>query len=87
VAVTDLAQLSGMSRSHFSHSFRAATGMAPAQFIRQIRLEEATRRLLHTEQPIEAIARATGFANANHFCKVFRQRFHLSPGAFRRQMR
>jgi AraC-like DNA-binding protein len=87
IAVAELAERSGMSRSHFSHSFRAATGIAPAQFIRQVRLEEATRRLLHGEQPIEAIARDTGFANANHFCKVFRQRFHLSPGAFRRQMR
>ena len=87
IAVAELAALQGMSRSHFSHTFKAATGLAPAQFIQQIRLEEAMRRLLHTQQPIGLIADATGFANANHFCKVFRQRFHLSPGAFRRQMR
>ena len=87
IAVSDLAASYGMSRSHFSHTFKAATGLGPAQFIQQIRMEEATRRLLHTQQTIEQIARATGFANANHFCKVFRQRFHLSPGAFRRQMR
>jgi AraC-like DNA-binding protein len=87
IAVAELAALHGMSRSHFSHLFRDATGKRPAQFIQQIRLEEATRRLLHTDAPIGTIAQATGFANANHFCKVFRQSFHLSPGAFRRQMR
>jgi AraC-like DNA-binding protein len=87
IDVSELAALRGMSRSHFSHTFKAATGLGPAQFIQQIRLEEATRRLLHTQQPIGLIAQATGFANANHFCKVFRQRFHLSPGAFRRQIR
>ncbi len=87
VAVTDLAQRHSKSRSHFSHMFKAATGLGPAEFILQIRLEEATRRLLHTDQPVDLIAHATGFANANHFCKVFRQRFHLSPGAFRRQLR
>jgi AraC-like DNA-binding protein len=87
IAVAELAAVQGLSRSHFSHIFKSASGIGPAQFIQQIRLEEATRRLLHTQQSIGQIACATGFANANHFCKVFRQRFHLSPGAFRRQMR
>jgi AraC-like DNA-binding protein len=87
IGVGDLAAHHGMSRSHFSHVFKAATGLAPAQFIQQTRLEEAMRHLIHTGQPVASIAGATGFANANHFCKVFRQRFHLSPGAFRRQVR
>jgi AraC-like DNA-binding protein len=67
--------------------FKATTGAAPAQFVQQVRLEEATRRLLHTDQTVAMIAQATGFANPNHFCRVFRQHFHLSPGAFRQQMR
>ncbi len=87
IPIDELARLKGMSRSHFSHHFKRTTGLAPVQFIQRVRLEEATRLLLHTNQPVAAIAQTTGFANANHFCKVFRQRFHLSPGAFRRQMR
>ncbi|GAC1559878.1 MAG: hypothetical protein NVS2B7_34350 [Herpetosiphon sp.] len=87
LAATDLAARHGKSRSHFSHIFKRATGIGPAHFIQQIRLEEATRRLIHTDQTISIIARETGFANANHFCKVFRQHFHLSPGAFRKQLR
>ena len=87
IGVNELAARHGMSRSHFSHTFKSTTGLGPAHFIQQIRMEEAMRRLLHTDQSIEHIAQAIGFANANHFCKVFRQRIHLSPGAFRRQMR
>ncbi|MEN9937344.1 MAG: hypothetical protein RLZZ387_3923 [Chloroflexota bacterium] len=87
VGVAEVAARHGMSRSHFSHTFKEATGLGPAHFIQQVRLEEAARRLVHTDQSVEAIARASGFANANHFCRVFRQRFRLSPGAFRRQMR
>jgi AraC-like DNA-binding protein len=86
----DVAQLAaerGMSRSNYSHYFKATTGTSPALFMRQVRLEEAVRRLLHTDQKLEHIARATGFANANHFCKVFRQRYRFSPGEFRRQIR
>jgi hypothetical protein len=31
------------------------------------------RRLISTEQSVGAIAYETGFANANHCCRVFRQ--------------
>ena len=75
-----------MSRSHFSHHFKSKTGLAPAQFVTQVRLEEAVQRLLHSSLNLEEIACATGFANANHFCKVFRRHYHQSPGAFRHQM-
>lgn len=73
--------------THFSHYFRAVTGLPPARFVTQIRLEEVTRCLLETNHTLETIAAATGFADAKHLCKVFRRHYHLSPGAFRRQMR
>ena len=87
VDVAELAQVHGQSRSHFSRGFKAATGLAPAQWVRQVQLEEAARRLLDGDHKLEAIARETGFANANHLCKVFRRHYHLSPVEFRRQMR
>jgi AraC-like DNA-binding protein len=85
LGVAELAAARGMSRSRFSHHFKATTGVSPAHYLKQLRLEEATHRLLHTDQKLEEIASATGFANANHLCKVFRRHFHLSPGEFRRQ--
>jgi len=87
VGVTELAGLKGMSRSHFSHYFKTATGLSPAQFMLDIRLEEAARLLLESQQKVEVIGTLTGFVNPNHFCRVFRQHFHLSPGEFRRQLR
>lgn len=86
-AVEKIAEIYQMSRSNFSHYFKKITGLAPAHFISQVRLEEVLRRLLHTPMRLEEIARQTGFANANHLSKVFRRHFHLSPGEFRRQMR
>ncbi|HEX8833485.1 MAG TPA: helix-turn-helix transcriptional regulator, partial [Abditibacteriaceae bacterium] len=87
LGVEELADERGMSRSNYSHYFKATTGVSPALFMRQVRLEESARRLLQTDQKLEHIARETGFANANHFCKAFRQRYHLRPGEFRRQLR
>jgi len=67
VAVADLAAQSRLSRSHFSHRFKAATGLPPAQWVRQVQLEEATRQLLATGHKLETIARSCGFADATTF--------------------
>ena len=87
VGVDTLAAEFGMSRSHFSHFFRARTGTTPARFATEVRIHEATRMLLHTRAQLKQIADACGFANANHFCKVFRRFQHLSPNSYRSAVR
>jgi AraC-like DNA-binding protein len=86
IGVESLAADYGMSRSHFSHFFRSRTGLTPAHFATEVRVREATRMLLDSRVPLKSIADACGFANANHFCKVFRRFQHLSPGAYRQAM-
>jgi AraC-like DNA-binding protein len=87
VDVSELARRFSMSRSRFSHRFRALTGATPARFLLEVRLEAAARHLAHSDDTLAAIALKTGFADANHLCKAFRRRFHMSPGTFRRQLR
>jgi transcriptional regulator GlxA family with amidase domain len=53
----------------------------------RVRLEEAARRLAQSGDTLSAVAAATGFADANHLCKVFRRHYGLSPGAYRGQLR
>jgi len=81
--VPELAALHRLERTTFSRKFKVTTGLSPAAFITEVRLEEALK-LLCTDAKIEDIAADIGFADANHFCKVFRRRFHSSPGAYRR---
>jgi AraC-like DNA-binding protein len=84
--VNALAAEHGMSRTHFSHYFRARTGLTPARFAAEARIREAARMLVDTRVPLKQIADACGFANANYFCKVFRRFRHMSPGAYRRAL-
>jgi AraC-like DNA-binding protein len=85
--VDALAREYGMSRTHFSHFFRARTGLTPARFATEVRVHEAARILAETRAPLKQIADACGFADANYFCKVFRRFRHMSPGAYRRALR
>jgi len=83
IGVDALAAERGMSRSHFSHYFRTRTGLAPAQFMTEVRIREASRALVATRAPLKQIANDWGFANANHFGKVFRRFHHQSPAVYR----
>ncbi len=84
--IAEYARMLGRSRSHFSHEFKQATGLAPAAYVLDVRLAEARTALRETAAPLKEIAADTGFADANHLCKAFRRHYHLSPGAYRRQM-
>jgi len=87
VGVDALAAEYSMSRSHFSHFFRTRTGLTPARFATSVRIHEAARMLRETRAPLKCIADLCGFANANHFCKVFRRVQQLSPASYRRTVR
>jgi AraC-like DNA-binding protein len=84
IGVDALAADRGMSRSHFSHYFRARTGMSPARFMTEVRIREAARTLVATRAPLKQLSSEWGFANANHFSKVFRRFQHQSPAVYRR---
>ncbi len=87
VEIESLAAQWGMSRSHFSHYFKSKTGLSPARYVTDLRLEQVSKRLADTDDKLEVIARQTGFADANHLCKVFRRSLHVSPGEYRTQLR
>jgi AraC-like DNA-binding protein len=86
IGVDVLASERGMSRSAFGHYFKARTGLSPAHFMTELRVQEAARLLVTTRLPFESIARECGFANANHFRKVFRRFRQQTPSAYRRSV-
>ena len=85
--VERLAMIADMSRAHFVRQFTLATGSAPSDYVLARRVERIERLLLATDMSVSAIARATGFADANYLAKVFRRRRGMAPLAFRASQR
>jgi AraC-like DNA-binding protein len=85
--VEHLAHEVGTTRSNFTHRFKQITGLTPARFATQVRLNEVERRLISRDDPLRVVARETGFSDATHLCRVFRRQLGVSPGAYRDQMR
>ncbi len=83
VDLATLAELAGLSQSHYSRAFKASTGLAPYQWQLQARVERAKNLLLTTNGCLEDIADATGFADAVHFGRTFRRMTGATPAAWR----
>ena len=80
-------KLSGMAEvaeTTFRRLFKEATGKTATEFIRQVRLTTAARLLLGSNDPVNCIAHDVGFEDANHFTRVFRQAFGMTPGRYRK---
>lgn len=80
-------KLSGMAEvaeTTFRRLFKEATGKTATEFIRQVRLTTAARLLLVSNDPVNCIAHDVGFDDANHFTRVFRQAFGMTPGRYRK---
>ncbi len=87
VDLATLATLVGLSQSYFSHAFRVSTGVAPYRWQLDMRIRRAQRLLLKRGQSLEAIAEATGFADAVHLGRMFRKLTGTTPANWRRERR
>ena len=72
-----LAECSGVSSRHFRRLFREATGLAPQQYLLNLRLNEA-KRLLGT-MPISEVSYKVGFDNPLYFSRLFKEKIGVSP--------
>ncbi|WP_295584963.1 AraC family transcriptional regulator [uncultured Oscillibacter sp.] len=84
VSVPELAAAVGLSASHFSRRFRAATGLSPHEYLVLRRIDAAKQLLLSTELPLRDIAARTGYHSEVNFIVSFTEKTGLSPTAFRR---
>jgi transcriptional regulator GlxA family with amidase domain len=66
-----LAEAAGMRRRQFSRAFRAQTGTTPARVVERLRADMARGRIETTAEPVERIAEAVGFGDAENMRRAF----------------
>jgi AraC-like DNA-binding protein len=86
VSGADLAAAAGSSRYAAYRAFHSLTGLAPAEYQRQLRLRAARRALAGGTPPGQAAADA-GFADQAHLTRWFRRCYGITPAAYARAAR
>jgi AraC family transcriptional regulator len=81
IQLPDLARAVHVSAFHLSRLFKQATGLAPHQYLIQVRVN-AARALLDAgsgQRSLAEVASAVGFADQSHLTRHFKRQFGVTP--------
>jgi transcriptional regulator GlxA family with amidase domain len=78
-----LAAEAGVSQRSLSRLFRAGLNLSPAEFVERVRVDLARRRLLDTDEHVEAVAFGCGFGSLRRMDRAFARTMSVSPTEFR----
>jgi AraC-like DNA-binding protein len=85
--VSAVAQRLRLSKSRFSHLFKAQTGTSVKSYVVSRRLHEAVRLLRTTGMEIKEIAYRLGYHHGPSFARVFKAHFGVTPNEYRKGRR
>ncbi len=85
-SIDQLAERSGLSRSHFDREFSRQVGVAPKQFLLNCKMIQARRYLECSQMRVGEIAEALGYRDIYFFSRQFKSRFGLSPANYRKDL-
>lgn len=85
LSVEALAARAHMSSRNFARSFREQTGVTPARFVENVRLEAARRMLEDTDCGVAAIATDCGFGTGETMRRAFLRALGVGPADYRRR--
>jgi AraC family transcriptional regulator len=84
ISLADMAAVTGLSVTHFSHIFKKSIGESPHQFVLKQRVQCAKELLVPSNLRMIDIALACGFKTQQHFARIFRKVCGLSPTEYQR---
>jgi transcriptional regulator GlxA family with amidase domain len=70
-SVADLAARARLSRAQFTRRFTAHTGLSPARFLIQARVDRAYQLLTETNMSVSQVASALGYPDVAYFSRQF----------------
>ncbi|NGP45757.1 AraC family transcriptional regulator [Bacillaceae bacterium SIJ1] len=86
ITLNDIANDLNISKYHMCRIFKEVTGLTVMQYLMSVRLHRAKYLLEMTvDKTVLDIALESGFENASHFSRLFRQQVCMTPSQYRKQ--
>lgn len=82
-SLSELARLVNLNDFKLKLGFRQAFGTTAYRYLKQVRLQEARRRLQERQESVTEVALAVGYRNLGDFGIAFKQKYGVSPRELR----
>ncbi|TFH50328.1 MAG: hybrid sensor histidine kinase/response regulator [Bacteroidia bacterium] len=83
LTVDELVSGIGIGRSVFFKKLKSITGLAPIEFIREVRVKRAAQLIETGEYTISQVTYMVGCNDPRYFSRIFKQRFGVTPSEYR----
>ncbi|MCU0410594.1 MAG: response regulator, partial [Bacteroidales bacterium] len=83
LTVEELVSMIGMGRSVFFKKLKSLTGLAPIEFIREVRVKRAAQLIESGQYTISQVTYMVGCNDPRYFSRIFKQRFGITPSEYR----
>ncbi len=85
VTLDTLSEAFHLSKPYLSKYIREKAGMTFQEVVRKERMKKARALLRETNQTIETVAAEVGYENVEHFNRLFKKNYGITPVQYRRQ--
>ena len=83
--VDDLCVEMGLSRSSLYNKIKALTNHSPSEFVRQIRMKEASILLKSKRYTVAEVSDMLGYSDPKYFTDIFKKHCGTTPSAYMKQ--
>lgn len=83
ISIDDVADFTGISRSHLYRIFMSHTGQSPKAYLSELRIRQACTLMKKSDISVTAIAASVGFENSLYFSKAFKKIKGMTPTEYR----
>ena len=83
LTVEELVSKMGIGRSVFFKKLKSLTGLAPVEFIREVRVKRAAQLIESGEYTISQVTYMVGCNDPRYFSRIFKMRFGVTPSEYR----
>ena len=85
VTLDELSEKFFLSKPYLSKYIKEKSGMTFQDAVKAARMKKARRLLKESNQTVESIAASVGYENVEHFNRLFKKAYEMTPVQFRRQ--
>ena len=83
VTLDDLSRQFYLSKPYLSKFIKEKSGMTFGDNVKRIRLNKASTLLRNGNMKIEKVAEAAGYQNVEHFNRLFKKKYGMTPVQYR----